>query len=327
MIQPGEMKLNLPMEISNGVISTTTKVWDILVASKNGDLKTVKKTLEECPELIYAQYNYTPPIHFAVREGHLSLVKYLLDNGAHDPDYKIYPFLDSLKTIAQDRGHNDISLLLEQYENSKRTQKVYKGDNGKIYYDRTKLQLEFESVVYKKDLERTEEILKMQPEFALDETYFWGEGILLFAAKENNRKMIDLLMSYGAKVPDILKWTQFYYFERSDGATYMMEKGMNPNVMSWHHVTILHDMAQKGDIQKAELLIKQGAEINPVDEEYQSTPLGMAVRWGQADMVEYLLSQGADINKAGASWATPLAWARKKGHMEIEKILKNFEAN
>ncbi len=327
MIQPGEMKLNLPMEISNGVISTTTKVWDILVASKNGDLETVKKTLEECPELIYAQYNYTPPIHFAVREGHLSLVKYLLDNGAHDPDYKIYPFLDSLKTIAQDRGHNDISLLLEQYENSKRTQKVYKGDNGKIYYDRTKLQLEFESVVYEKDLERIEEILKMQPEFALDETYFWGEGILLFAAKENNRKMLDLLMSYGAKVPDILKWTQFYYFERSDGATYMMEKGMNPNVMSWHHVTILHDMAQKGDIQKAELLIKQGAEINPVDEEYQSTPLGMAVRWGQADMVEYLLSQGADINKAGASWATPLAWARKKGYIEIEKILKNFEAN
>ncbi len=327
MIQPDEMKLNLPMEISNGVISTTTKVWDILVASKNGDLETVKKTLEECPELIYAQYNYTPPIHFAVREGHLSLVKYLLDNGAHDPDYKIYPFLDSLKTIAQDRGHNDISLLLEQYENNRGTQKVYKGDNGKIYYDRTKLQLEFESVVYEKDLERTEEILKMQPEFALDETYFWGEGILLFAAKENNRKMLDLLMSYGAKVPDILKWTQFYYFERSDGATYMMEKGMNPNVMSWHHVTILHDMAQKGDIQKAELLIKQGAEINPVDEEYQSTPLGMAVRWGQADMVEYLLSQGADINKAGASWATPLAWARKKGHMEIEKILKNFEAN
>jgi ankyrin repeat protein len=31
---------------------------------------------------------YTP-IHFAVREGHVELVKYLLDNGAHDPNYKI----------------------------------------------------------------------------------------------------------------------------------------------------------------------------------------------------------------------------------------------
>ena len=112
--------------------------------------------------------------------------------------------------------------------------------------------------------------------------------------------MIDLLMSYGAKVPDILKWTQYYYFERLDGATYMMEKGMNPNTMSWQHVTILHDMAQKGFVDKAELLIKHGADINPVDEEYQSTPLGMAVRWGHTEMVKYLLKQGADPNKSGA---------------------------
>jgi len=40
------------------------------------------------------------------------------------------------------------------------------------------------------------------------------------------------------------------------------------------------NMAHEGDLQKAELLIKYGAEINPVDEEYQSTPLGMASRWG-----------------------------------------------
>jgi hypothetical protein len=52
----------------------------------------------------------------------------------------------------------------------------------------------------------------------LDQTLLWGEGILVFAAKENNRKMPDLLMSYE---PDILKWAQFYYFERLDGATYM----------------------------------------------------------------------------------------------------------
>ena len=96
---------------------------------------------------------------------------------------------------------------------------------------------------------------------------------------------------------------------------------MNPNTMSWHHVTLLHDMAQKGVIDKAELLIKYGAAIDPVDEEYQSTPLGMAARWGNIEMVEYLLSKGADVNLSGAQWATPLAWARKKGHTEIETVL------
>jgi len=325
MIQPHEMKLNLSMKLSNEVVSTTTKVWNILVASKNGNLEEVKHLVSECPELIFAQYNYTPPIHFAVREGHIDLVKYLLDNGAHDPSYKIYPFNDPLETIAQDRNHSEIVLMLEKYAKDKSKQK-YKGDNGEILYNRTELQVEFQEAVNKGSLGKTEKILKEHPEFAKDETYFWGEGILVFAAKEGNRKMIDLLMSYGAKVPAILKWAQFYYFERLDAANYMMEKGMNPNTMSWHHVTILHDMAQKGDSKKAELLIKYGADIDPVEEEYQSTPLGMAARWGEVEMVNYLLAKGADANKAGAPWATPLAWAKKKGHVEIEKVLRKSGA-
>lgn len=320
MIQPREMKLDLPMEVANGVIATTTNVWDILVASYNGDLEAIKKMVDACPELIYAQHNYTPPIHFAVREGHINLVKYLLQTGAHNPAYKTYPFLDTLITVAQDREYTEIAMLLQQYNTDTAAHK-YSGDNGKIFYNRTALETKFEKAVYAADIKRTTELLKANPKFALDETYFWGEGILLFAVKENNHAMIDLLMSYGAKVPNILKWTQFYYFERLDAATCIMEKGMNPNTMSWHHVTILHDMAQKGNIQKAELLIKHGADINAVEEEYQSTPLGMAARWGHKEMVAYLLAQGADMYKAGALWATPLAWAKKKGHLEIEKML------
>lgn len=314
------------MELSNGVVSATTKVWDILVASKNGDLDTVKKLADECPELIYAQYNYTPPIHFAVREGHIDLVKYLLDNGAHNPLYKIYPFSDPLQTIANDRNFSEIETLLNEYAAETMKHK-YKGDNGNIFYNRTELQNEFEKAVYEGNFDRTEGILKQHPAYAKDETYFWSEGILMFAAKENNHSMIDLLISYGAKVPDLLKWTQFYYFEHKDGAAYIMKKGMNPNTMSWHNVTILHDMAQKGNLYKAELLIKYGADINPTDEEYQSTPLGMAARWGHWEMVKYLLQQGADPNKAGASWATPLAWARKKEFADIEETLINAGAN
>ena len=320
MLQPIELRSELPMVLSNNVVSTTTKVWDILVASKKGDLEAIKKLGDECHELLYAQYNYTPPIHFAVREGHVDLVKFLLENGAHDPKYRIYPFLDDLQTVAEDRGYNEIVSSLNDYTADPALQK-YKGDNGEIHYNRTEMQEAFEKAVYQKKFTKVKKIIKEHPEFAHDEKYFWGEGILLFAAKENNHKMMELLMSYGANVPNVLKWAQFYYFERYDSAVYLMEHGMNPNTMSWHHVTILHDMAQKGFIDKAELLIKHGAEIDPVDEEYQSTPLGMAARWGHAEMVEYLLSKGADPNKSGAPWSTPLAWARKKGHSEIENIL------
>ena len=164
MLQPQEMKLNLPMVVANNVVSTTTKVWNILVASRNGNLEEVKHLVNECPELIYAQYNYTPPIHFAVREGHTGLVKYLLDKGAHDPKYRTYPFSEYLQTIAEDRNYNEIKLLLEQYVSDPSKQK-FKGDNGEIHYNRSELQLEFQEAVNKGSLSKTEKILKDHPEF------------------------------------------------------------------------------------------------------------------------------------------------------------------
>lgn len=115
MIQPPELKLNLPMEVGNGTISTTTKVWEILKASNDGELYKVKELVHECADLIYAQYNYAPPIHFAVREGHVDLVKFLLDNGAHDPAYEFYLFLDRMQTVANDRRYVEIENMLNEY--------------------------------------------------------------------------------------------------------------------------------------------------------------------------------------------------------------------
>lgn len=132
MIQPPELKLNLPMEVDNKTISTTTKVWEILKASHDGDLYKVKELVHECPDLIYAQYNYAPPIHFAVREEHVDLVKYLLNDGAHDPDYKFYPFLDSMQTVANDRGYFEIENILNEYATDTSRHK-YKGDNGEYF--------------------------------------------------------------------------------------------------------------------------------------------------------------------------------------------------
>ena len=322
MLQPIEMKLNLPMVVANGVTSTTTTVWKILRASYEGNLRMVKTLVEKCPELIYAQYNYTPPIHLAVREGHKDVVEYLLERGALDPDYRIYPFLESLLTIAQDREYSTIVASLEKYIKDPSACK-FRGDNGDIHYNRSPLEREFEKAVNQGDFDNTEKLLKQQPSLAHDNTFFWSEGVMMMMAKIGNRKMLELLLKYGAKVPNVLKWGQFYYFEREDIAAFLLDNGMNPNVMSWHHVRLLHDMAQKGNIAKAELLIHHGAGIDHIDEEYQSTPLGFAAKWGHTEMVDFLLHKKADPNKSGAPWSSPLAWSRKKGHAEIERLLLN----
>ena len=48
--------------------------------------------------------------------------------------------------------------------------------------------------------------------------------------------------------------------------------------------------------------------------------------WGHTEMVNFLLAKGADPNKAGAPWAKPIEWAKKKNHSEIEKVLKESGA-
>lgn len=321
MLLPDDLEDDLPMTIANEVETSTLKVWNILKASYEGDLAAVKEMVASCPELAYAQYNYTPPIHFAVREGHAPLVEYLLfECGAHDPAYRIYPFLDHLETIADDRGLVEIAAMLRKYAADGEWQQ-FSGDNGNIHYPRTDGQAAFQRAVNKVEMKEVERVLQDHPEWARDNTFFWGEGILTMPAKGNHRELMTLLMRHGATVPLVLKWAHAYYFERFEQAQFLMENGMDPNTQSWHGVTLLHDCAWKGWADRAKLLIDHGAELNSIDDEYLSTPLGYAARFGHKEVVELLLAAGADRNLSGADWSTPLAWATTKGHDEIAKIL------
>ena len=320
MIQPVELRETAPKKLRNGGASTTTEVWDMLVASRSGDLDRVKALVSANPALVQCEFNYTPPLHFAVREGHVDLTRYLLEHGALDPKYRTYPFLDTLPVMAQDRGYDAISRLLEEHLRRPDLQSF--DDVPDAPSSRDPERRRFQSMVDKDDLAGVEARLQERPELARDELAFWGEGILMMPAKCRQRAMVELLLRYGARVPDVSKWGREYYFKHDDMAAFLLARGMNPNHMTWQHVTLLHDMAQLGHLERARLLLDHGADINPLDEEYRSTPLGLAARWGQREMVDLLLSRGADPTKAGASWATPLAWARAKGYRDIEDLLR-----
>jgi len=69
-------------------------------------------------------------------------------------------------------------------------------------------------------------------------------------------------------------------------------------------------------------LVDHGADIDAIDDEYRSTPLGIAARWGRRELVSFLLDAGADPTLAGATWATPIAWAERKGHQMIVDQLR-----
>ena len=152
---------------------------------------------------------------------------------------------------------------------------------GEIDYEQDADQLRFDRAVHdgkRKDVER---LLAARPELARNALSSWAEGVLMMPAKKRDRPLLDLLLKHGAQVPDLSKWGRFYYFKHDDVAALLLAHGMNARHRTWHGVTLLHDMAQSGDAAKARLLLENGAEIDAVEEEYRSTPLGLAARWGR----------------------------------------------
>jgi hypothetical protein len=176
-------------------------------------------------------------------------------------------------------------------------------------------------LVAERRLDEAERLLQAQPELIQDEGE-WGEGILAGPAHSGDHEVLAMLFRLGARVPSVSKWAPYYYFKHEATAAFLLEHGMDPNHMNWHRLTLLHHMAAKGELGKARLLVQHGADIDALDEEYRSTPLGLAARWGQRELVEFLLSSGADPNLAAAPWATPLAWARNKGYDEVANVLR-----
>ena len=536
-IRPSELRPGRVIALPGGGSAPSDTVWSMYLASHAGDLDHVKALVARHPGLARHEYNYTPPLHFAVREGHAALVRFLLERGAVDPSYQSYPFRDSLLTIAEDRGHSAVSTVLREHlagrfalkdglttileaarqgdltrveDELRRDSSLARGSNDigmtplhaaannghldvvrallgagapvdaimgdgyrpihnalmprgrvrpapeasravadtliahgaeytivvallrgdrqfaiqalardsslanfedtchrrpiSIAADRDDLDMvrlllthgadpnlpeegaprggALWTAVYHRrremarvlvehgadpnamvessgtpmmhalkdpelyallrahggidepsereqfrrrvgdDLEAAELLLKQNPSLIADESAFWDEGILAGPAHDANHAMLELLIRHGARVPKVSKWGRFYYFKHTDTAALLLKHGMDPDHMNWHYTTLLHHVAADGDIPKARLLLDYGATIDAIDEEYRSTPLGMAARWGQREMVAFLLERGADPTAAGDAWATPLAWATKKGHADVEGDLR-----
>jgi ankyrin repeat protein len=168
-------------------------------------------------------------------------------------------------------------------------------------------------------LAEAERMLRASPELMHKE--YDTEGILMGPAHAGNHEVIALLMRLGARVPTVTNWGPYYYFKHEATAAFLLQHGMDPNHMNWHRLTLLHHTSAHGELSKARLLVDHGANIDAIDEEYRSTPLGLAARGAQRTVVAFLLERGADPNLAGAPWATPLAWARKHGHDDVAATL------
>jgi hypothetical protein len=323
---PIEMRTPLPLTLQDGVRSRTTTVWDVLISARDGRLDRLEELIATCPSLVHCDYNYMPPLHLAVREGHTDVVRWLLARGAANPKYETYPYRESIVTVAEDRGLDEIAGLLREALAAVDPSVEIK-DGGDIDYGKDDGRHRFQKLVNADALAAVEAMLRERPDLAFDEFAFWSEGLISMPANGRRRGMIELLLRYGARVPEMTKWGREYYFKHDDIAALLLERGMSPQHRNCHRTTLLHGMAQLGALVRARLLLDHGAAIDAIDDEFRSTPLGLAARWGRREMIALLLSRGADPNAAGASWAKPLTWARRKGHEDVAADLRRAGAS
>jgi cytohesin len=86
-------------------------------------------------------------------------------------------------------------------------------------------------------------------------------------------------------------------------------------------VDSLHDAAKDGDLKKIRRLLKRGIDVNAKDEFYGRTPLHWAVYNKHKDVVELLISVGAEVDARAKDDKTPLHVAAENGPKDIAELL------
>ena len=83
----------------------------------------------------------------------------------------------------------------------------------------------------------------------------------------------------------------------------------------------LYDAALAGDLERVTQLVEQGEDKNQVGGGLLETVLSIAVDNGYLDVIQYLVEQGADMEKADNEGWTPLIVASWRGHTGVTRYL------
>jgi ankyrin repeat protein len=344
MIQPGALQGSRPYRLRDGMMVTTEDVWSTFVAAREGDLNRFKALVTRAPALAHVEYNYTPPLHFAVREGHVALTDYLIEQGADFAGYRTYPFGDALLTMAEERGHDELAAMLR----GRLSRRFALADGMRDIIDAGR----------RGDRERVMEAVERDPSLA-QKTNEVGDTALHNAAHKGDLELVQVLLDAGAD-PDAVRGDGYRPIHcalmpdwrarvpeslRRNIASLLLERGARNSMFI---AAMLHDAsyvrqalrgdpsraneedtchfrpltaaAETNDVALAKLLLDHGADPNlPEEGAPRGQALWKAVHFRRRELARLLVEHGADPNAMVESSGTPMM--RAEGDRELTDLL------
>jgi cytohesin len=172
----------------------------------------------------------------------------------------------------------------------------------------------------------------------VNEKFNWGATrditALVFAVMFAKAEICKVLIDAGADVNikstgdmTLLHHAAISSGDYKDVAELLIAKGLDVNAKTTKYgeakdATPLHAAAGMGNINVAEVLIKNGAELDAKFSENHHTPLHLVAREGHKAVVELLIANGADVNAKMKHGETPLDLAILKEHKELADLLR-----
>jgi len=107
------------------------------------------------------------------------------------------------------------------------------------------------------------------------------------------------------------------------GVSEALKEGANVNHRDPdnYDATVLIIAAHRGLAEVVELLISKGADVNATDKTYGITALSLAVKNQDLQVVRLLTAKGANVNQGNKEGVTPLYLATKTGNADIVQDL------
>ena len=301
-------------------------VWDVLTAARAGDTNRLRRLLSGVPDIVAAEYWYTPPLHFAVREGHGAATRLLLDAGADISHRTLYGG-ETLLQAATERGHEEVASILRA-----EMERRFAGD-GTIHPIHEAVQSGDADAV-RALLDEDAALVNRGDALGRRPLHYAVENV---AKTTSGGDMLDLLLDRGADIDatgfssddrlggqgfrpiTLALWQHPYWPQRNDYATArrLLDRGAQ------YTPTIA---AALGDEERLQELLRRDASLADQPEPGGKRPLSAAAERNHGAIVDLLLDAGADPNlpegpncpRGFALWA-----ASRFGHRAVaERLLK-----